>query len=139
VDFGKWLIEHRTEMDRAEARWLHELAQFDRDGLWAVDGQVSCAGWLVWRTNMARSTAFEKLRVAHELERRPIVADAFRRGRLSYSAVRALTRMDRPDPDVDAALVLLAQSGQASTLDLERVVRSYQLPHPAQGRMPSAR
>jgi hypothetical protein len=61
------------------------------------------------------------------LDRRPIVAAAFAQGRLSYSAVRALTRLDRPDPDVDEALVQLAQSGQASILDLERVVRSYGL------------
>jgi hypothetical protein len=127
VDVGQWLIERRAEMDRAEAGWLQQLAGFDRDGLWALDGQCSCATWLVWRTNMARSTAFEKLRVAHELARRPIVAEAFRQGRLSYSAVRAITRLDRPDPDVDEALVQLAQSGQASILDVERVVRSYQL------------
>jgi Domain of unknown function (DUF222) len=127
VDVGQWLIEHRTEMDRAEALWLERLAEFDRHGLWALDGQFCCATWLVWRTNMARSTAFEKLRVAHELERRPIVAEAFRHGRLSYSAVRAITRLDRPDPGVDEALVQLAQSGRASILDLERVVRSYGL------------
>ena len=76
---------------------------------------------------MARSTAFEKLRVAHELARRPIVAEAFDQGRLSYSAVRAITRLERPDPDVDEALVELAQSGQASIVDLERVVRAYGL------------
>lgn len=127
VDVGQWLIEHRADMDRAEAIWLERLAQFDREGLWALDGQFCCATWLVWRTNMARSTAFEKLRVAHELERRPIVAEAFREGRLSYSAVRAITRLDRPDPEVDEALVELAQSGRASILDLERVVRSYGL------------
>jgi hypothetical protein len=127
VDEGRWLIEHRADMDRAEARWLQRLAQFDRDGLWARDGQLSCAGWLVWRTNMARSTAFEKLRVAHELERRPILAEAFRQGRLSYSAARAMTRLDRPDPSVDEALVELAQNGQASIFDLERAVRAYGL------------
>jgi Domain of unknown function (DUF222)/HNH endonuclease len=114
-------------MDQAEALWLERLAEFDRDGLWALDGQFCCATWLVWRTNMARSTAFEKLRVAHELERRPIVAEAFRKGQLSYSAARAITRIDRPDPAVDEALVELAQSGQASIVDLERVVRSYGL------------
>jgi hypothetical protein len=127
MDDGQWLIEHRADMDRAEAVWLQRLAQFDRDGLWALDGQLSCATWLVWRTNMARSTASEKLRVAHELQRRPLVAEAFAQGRLSYSAVRALTRLDRPDPEVDEALVALAQSGQASILDLERAVRAYGL------------
>jgi hypothetical protein len=127
VDEGRWLIEHRGEMDRGEARWLARLAQFDRDQLWALDGQLSCATWLVWRTNMARSTAFEKLRVAHELQRRPIVAEAFRDGRLSYSAARAISRMDRPDPEVDAALVELAESGRASIIDVERAVRAYSL------------
>jgi hypothetical protein len=38
-----------------------------------------------------------------------------------------MTRLDRPDPGVDKAMVELAQSGQASILDLERVVRSYAL------------
>jgi uncharacterized protein DUF222 len=127
VDDGQWLVEHRVDLDRAEAVWLERLAEFDRDGRWALDGHFCCATWLVWRTNMARSTAFEKLRVAHELGRRPVVAEAFRAGRLSYSAVRAITRLDRPDPGVDQALVQLAASGRASIVDLERVVRSYGL------------
>jgi hypothetical protein len=127
VDVGVWLVERRGELDRAEAEWLERLAQFDREGLWALDGQLSCVSWLVWRTNMARSTAFDKLRVAHELQRRPIVAEAFRHGRLSYSAVRAITRLDRPDPEVDQALVALAETGGAGIVDIERVVRSYHL------------
>ncbi len=127
VDVGAWLVERRGELDRGEAGWLERLAEFDRDGLWAAEGQLSCVSWLVWRTNMGRSTAFYKLRVAHQLARRPIVAEAFARGRLSYFAVRAITRLDRPDPGVDEALVALAESGQASILDIERVVRSYHL------------
>lgn len=66
-DPGQWLVEHRADLDRGEAQWLERLAEFDREGLWSLDGHVCCATWLVWRTNMARSTAFEKLRVAHEL------------------------------------------------------------------------
>jgi hypothetical protein len=127
VDAGQWLVEHRAGLDRGEAEWLARLAEFDRDGLWALDGHFCCATWLVWRTNMKRSTAFEKLRVAHELERRPIVAEAFRRGELSYSAVRAITRMDRPDPEVDEAMVRLAASGDAAITDVERAVRHYML------------
>lgn len=127
MDAGDWLVESRAQMDHGEAEWLERLAQFDRDGLWALDGQLSCAGWLVWKTHMARSTAFEKLKLAHELQRRPIVADAFRAGRLSYSQVRTILRMDRPDVEVDQALVDLATSGKASIYELERVVRSYQL------------
>lgn len=125
-DPGQWLVEHRVDLDRGEAEWLERLAEFDRLGLWELDGHFGCANWLVWRTNMARSTAFEKLRVAHELSRRPIIAEAFRRGDLSYSAVRAITRMERADPEVDRAIVDLAASG-ASIVDIERLVRSYRL------------
>ena len=83
VDVGRWLVEHRVEIDRAEADWLERLAEFDRDQLWALDGQFSCVTWLVWRTNMGRSAAFDKLRVAHELGRRAVLAEAFREGRVS--------------------------------------------------------
>jgi hypothetical protein len=83
TDDGEWLVVQRGVLDRGEAEWLERLARFDREGLWAADGQLSCVSWLVWRTNLARSTAFEKLRVARELERRPLVAEAFRQGRLS--------------------------------------------------------
>ncbi len=76
MDVGAWLVERRGELDRGEAGWLERLAEFDRDGLWAAEGQLSCVSWLVWRTNMGRSTAFDKLRVAHQLARRPIVAEA---------------------------------------------------------------
>lgn len=127
LDDSRWLIEHRVHLDRAEAEWLERLARFDRDGLWALDGHLCCATWLVWRLNMKRSTAFEKLRVAHELARRPIVADAFRRGEISYSAARAITRMPRPDPGVDEAMVALAASGEASIVDVEKAVRTYML------------
>jgi hypothetical protein len=119
MDVGEWLLEYRAKMDRAEALWLERLAQFDREGAWAVDGQLSCVSWLVWRLRIARATAFEKVRVAHELVRRPVVADAFRAGDLSYSEVRIITRIKWPDPEVDRALVEVATSSGRSIADLE--------------------
>ncbi|MGH9281077.1 MAG: DUF222 domain-containing protein, partial [Acidimicrobiales bacterium] len=68
----------------AECRWLGMLAEFDRREGWHLDGQLSAAGWLVWRCGMSARTARDKLRVAHELRRRPAVAEAFGAGRLSY-------------------------------------------------------
>ncbi len=126
TNVGQWLVEHRLDIDNAEAEWLENLSQFDREQLWALDGQFSCCSWLMWRTQMARSTAFEKLRVAHEMFRRPIIAEAFRKGTLSYSAVRVITRMERPSTDVDQALVELASSDRANVADIEKVVRSYE-------------
>ncbi|MGH9115364.1 MAG: hypothetical protein ACRDWW_05985 [Acidimicrobiales bacterium] len=91
----------------------------------ALSGQLSCAEWLVWRAKMARATAYEKLHVAHQLARRPVVARAFAEGRLSYSAVRAICRIEGPEPAVDEALVVLAEAGTVA--DVERAVRAYQL------------
>jgi hypothetical protein len=125
MDPGERLASRRSMIDRGEAAWLALLADFDRDQLWELDGQQSCVDWLVWRTHRSRGTAFEKVRIAHELRHRPVVAEAFEAGALSYSATRAITRLDRPDPEVDAALVDLAASG--TVRDLEQVVRHYQL------------
>lgn len=133
TDAGRWLVEHRTDMDRREADWLARLAEFDLAGDWRADGQLSCAHWLVFQLRMARATAYEKVQVAHELRRRPVVAEAFADGRISYSATRTLTRIQDTDHDVDVALVNLAECG--SVLDLERAVRFYQL-HASQHRDP---
>lgn len=134
MDRGGWLVAHRWEMDRGESTWLEALAVFDRDQGWAADGQLSCVEWLMWRTGMSRATAFEKLRIARQLRDRPGVAAAFADGRLSYSAVRAITRIDDPDAGVDAALVDLAVAGRV--VDVERAVRCYQL-HAEQDRAPT--
>jgi hypothetical protein len=134
TDLGHWLVEHRSELEQAEALWLERLAEFDLSAEWALDGHTHCATWLSWRLKMARSTAFEKLQVAHQLRRRPIIAEAFRQGRLSYSAMRTICRVNDPDPDVDTALVMLAEAGTVK--DVERAVRFYQL-HADQERPPA--
>jgi len=69
VGLGRWLADNRALMDRGEAGWLDRLGEFDRNQLWALDGSLSCCSWLMWATGMARSTAFERLRVARELFR----------------------------------------------------------------------
>ena len=130
---GAWLVAHRWEMDRGECSWLLALADFDTDQGWAADGQLSAVAWLMWRTDIARPTAYEKLRIAGQLRARPAIADAFSQGRLSYSAVRAITRIDGPDPAVDTALIDLAEAGTVT--DVEHAVRFYQL-HADQHRPP---
>lgn len=74
-------------------------------------------------TGLARGTAFETLRVAAELRRRPLVRQALLEGRISYSAARIVTRAAGAAPDVDAALIELATS--ATVTDLDRMVAVY--------------
>jgi hypothetical protein len=68
-------------------------------------------------------TAREKLRVAHELERRPAVHAAFAAGSLPYSKVRAITRVAGANEETDRWLLKLAKAG--TTADLEVAVRHY--------------
>jgi hypothetical protein len=77
----------------AECRFLQLLAEFDDRNGWAGDGIRSCAHWLSWRAGMSLRTAVERLRVAHALQNLPRISGAFLAGRLSYSKVRAITRI----------------------------------------------
>ena len=115
------LLRMGRELAAAQCRWLTLLAEFDRRAGWAADGALSCVDWVVWRVGLARATAKEKLRVAHELRRRPLIRDAFAAGEVSYSKVRAITRVVGADAATDRRLLELAEAG--TTADLERVVR----------------
>jgi hypothetical protein len=64
-------------------------------------------------------TGFEQLRVAHALSKLPEVTEAFAAGRISYSKVRAITRV--ATPATETALLGLALAGTAT--HVERVVR----------------
>src|SRR5947199_8307050 len=108
-ELGKSLVEGRRRLDAGEAAWLAELVEFDRDGLWALDGHTCCVSWLVDYCGLSRSTAHEKLRVAYQLWRRPLVAEAFASGELSYSKVRAITRVVNADDETDRVLVETAR------------------------------
>jgi hypothetical protein len=88
----------------AQCRFLQLLAEFDRRGGWAGPGLRSCAHWLSWRIGMSLRTAAEHIRVAHALAGLPLVTEAFAEGRISYSKVRAITRitatgLGADDPD----------------------------------------
>ena len=72
------------------------IRRFDERGGWLRWGFESCAEWLHWRCDLSMSACREKVRVAHALKTLPEIAPAFAEGRLSYSKVRALTRVARP-------------------------------------------
>jgi hypothetical protein len=61
-----------------------------------IDGYAEmpdCAHWLSAHCEMDLVTAREKVRIAHALDDLPLIREAFRTGELSYSKVRALTRI----------------------------------------------
>ena len=72
------------------------IRRFDERAGWLRWGFESCAEWLHWRCDLSMSACREKVRVAHALKTLPEIAPAFAEGRLSYSKVRALTRVAGP-------------------------------------------
>jgi hypothetical protein len=76
-----------------EAEQLGLIAEFDRREAWSGPGLLSCAHWLSWRTGLSPVAAREKVRVARALDGLPLIAGEFTAGRLSYSQVRAITRV----------------------------------------------
>ena len=106
-------------------RWLVLIVEFDRRQGWASTGARSCAHWLHWRCGLDLGAAREKVRVAHALERLPLVSEAMASGELSYSKVRALTRVACRANEA----TLLAAARKATAHHLETLVRQYRRSH----------
>src|SRR5882672_6994931 len=89
---GDEIAELSAHLDAATARLLELIREFDARGGWNT-GFSSCAAWLSWRVGLEPGTARERVRVARALATLPRLAEALARGELSYSKVRALTRV----------------------------------------------
>ncbi len=111
LETGEWLATSLAASESAMAEWLEALAEFDRLQGWALDGQLSCVDWLIWRCRMSKSSAYERVQIARELSKRPLLREALRSGRVSYSVARLMARMEGADPTVDAAIIDAAEAG----------------------------
>ena len=114
------LVGHASQIASLTGRFLLLLSEFDRRKGWTGEGIMSCAHWLTLRTGLSMRTAQQYVRVARTLDGVPRIRDAFVEGRLSYSKVRALTRVVTPDREDELLSVALS----ADAAQLERVVRA---------------
>ena len=89
------IAELASRIQAATYELLVLIRRFDEQGGWS--GFVSCAHWLNWRTGLALGAAREKVRVARALGALPLLSEAMRDGRVSYSKVRAITRVATPE------------------------------------------
>jgi hypothetical protein len=108
-------------INAATYRFLELLAELDRRQGWALHGLANCAQWLNWQCGIGEVAAREKVRAARSLETLPKISDAFRRGVVSYSKVRAMTRIATPENEMD--LLNVALHGTAA--HVERLVGKY--------------
>jgi hypothetical protein len=105
----------------ATCRWLLLVGEFDAREGWAEWGVATCAHWLSWRCGIGLNAGREHVRVARMLRGLPLVREAFASGELSYSKVRALTRVVSEKTEAD--LVELAR--HATGAQLEKLCRQY--------------
>jgi hypothetical protein len=116
---GDAIAETAAVIDAATHRFLTQLREFDRLGGWHRAGAVSCAHWLSWRVGMNLGAAREKVRVASRLAELPAIAQALASGEVSYSKVRAMTRIATASNEAD----LLGMARNTTGSQLERICR----------------
>lgn len=115
------ITELSGHLAAAECAWLLLVAEYDRRGGHEEWGCRTCAHWLSWHCGVEMRAAREKVRVGRALEELPLITTEFAAGRLSYSKVRALTRVATPANE--SGLVMLAQ--HATAVQVERIVRAF--------------
>ncbi len=117
---GDEIAELSAHLEAATACLLDLIREFDARGGWNT-GFRSCAAWLSWRVGLDLGAARERVWVARALGSLPLLAGAFARGELSYSKVRALTRV--ATPETEARLLAVGRAGTA--YHVERIVRGW--------------
>ena len=114
-----------SHLNAATFRLLEFIAELDRREPWGAFGCKTGAHYLNWKCGIALGAAREKIRTARALRDLPAISAAFRRGQISYSKARAITRVATPANEV--ALLDIAQAGTAT--HVERIVRYYRQIH----------
>ena len=115
------ITELASQIHAATCRWLELVAEYDAREGWAQWGCRSCAHWVSWQCGIAPGPAREHVRVARRLRELPLIRAAFREGELSFSKVRALTRVENVEREAD----LLDLARHATASQLERLLRAY--------------
>lgn len=116
TQLGQAITPLSAQINTANHRLLQMIAEFDRGGGWRDQGTMrSCAHWLAAHCGITLGAAREKVRVARQLQALPGVDDAFAGGDISYSKVRAITRVARPENE--GLMLDLARQNSAGHLE----------------------
>jgi hypothetical protein len=115
------ITEIAAHLNAATYRLLTLIREFDERHGWSGAGMKSCAHWLNWKCGIDMGAARQKVRIAHALSDLPQISAALRAGQVSFSKVRAMTRVATPQNE--DYLLMIAGHGTAS--HVERLVRNY--------------
>ena len=109
------------QLAAGECRWLLLVAEFDRREAWRAWGCASIVHWLGWQCGLDARSARERVRVARALLEFGVIRETFAAGALSYSKVRAITRIVTPESEVG----LVGMARNATAAQIERLVAAY--------------
>ncbi|MYD99140.1 MAG: DUF222 domain-containing protein [Gammaproteobacteria bacterium] len=111
-----------AHINLADWRFIKLIAAMDRRRGWDELGYCNLGNWLDHRCGLGPCASRERIRIARALARLPRIDAAFRDGILSYSKVRAITRVATRATEA----MLLAIAGRSSAAQLESLVRTYE-------------
>ena len=115
------ITELYAHVNAATYRLLVLIRELDKEEPWGAWGLNSCTHWLNWKCGVGMVAAREKVRVARALEELPQISERFRKGEVSYSKVRAMTRVATAENE--DYLLETAEYGTAA--HVEELVRKY--------------
>ena len=118
---GEQITELCSYLYAAEARLLRLIREFDAKECYVEQGFGTCAHWLNFKCGIGMNAAREKVRVAKALADLPKIEATLARGELSYSKVRAMTRI--ADASNEDYLLMIAKHGTAH--HVETLVSKY--------------
>jgi hypothetical protein len=112
------ICEGAADLAAGVGRWLVLVGEFDRRKGYERWECRSTAFWLNWHCGISVRTGQDQVRVGRALLDYPRISEALCSGRLSYSKVRAITRV--VTPETETTLIDLASA--VPTSQIERVV-----------------
>ncbi len=118
---GERCAEAFRQADVLKYEGLVLLAEFDARKGYEEMGFTTTADWLTWRTQIEANAARERVRTARALQHLPKTAAAMRDGALSFTKVRTLTRVAKPENEEQ--LLTFATAGSAA--NLQRLVKGW--------------
>ncbi|MGH8891023.1 MAG: HNH endonuclease [Acidothermaceae bacterium] len=118
------IVSAAGRLSAATCAWLLLVAKFDAASGHVRAGFASTAHWLSFACGLAHRTAVEQVRVARALAAHEALSREMGAGRLSYSHVRAISRVAGPtEHQLVDELIEVAQYGTVA--HLETIVRGF--------------
>lgn len=118
---GREISQLCSYLYAAEAKVLALVHRFDSSECYAQLGFHSTAHWINYQCGVGMNAARERVRVANALPKLPKICAAFAAGTLSYSKVRAITRI--ADESNEDYLLMIGTFGTAH--HVEKLVARY--------------